>query len=72
MARFDRCYVIGEEASKIATRFTELLESNTLLGEPVKLAEGEVLFFDNHKLLHAREQYTDTNRFSSIVSHCTQ
>lgn len=67
IARFDRRYVVGEEAGKVATRFTQLLESNTLLGQSVKLEEGEVLFFNNQTLLHARETYTNTDRVSYRV-----
>lgn len=65
-ARFDKRFVIGEEAVKLALRFSQLLEGQEL-GRPLKLAEGDVLFFDNERLLHARERYSNPDRVSYRV-----
>lgn len=66
-ARFDKRFVVGEEAAKLALRFSQLLEGQELLGQPIKLAEGDVLFFDNERLLHARERYSNPDRVSYRV-----
>lgn len=64
--RFDRRYV-DQESVTLADRFTHLLEVGPIKGRTVKLHEGDVLFFNNHKMLHAREAYTDVGRVSLRV-----
>lgn len=65
--RFDKRYVIGEAATILAVRFGELLEGQEVPSQSIKLAEGDVLFFDNKRLLHAREPYSNPDRVSYRV-----
>jgi len=64
--RYDRRYADAQSV-QLADRFTQILESGRLRGHVIKLAEGDVLFFDNYRLLHARESYTDLGRVSLRV-----
>jgi alpha-ketoglutarate-dependent taurine dioxygenase len=59
--RFDARY-IDEPDTDLARRMTMILEGQTFKPEIIKLAEGDVLFFDNRKLLHARQPYSDKTR----------
>lgn len=67
IARFDKRYVISEAAAKLALRFGQMLEGQGLRSQSIKLAEGDVLFFDNERLLHAREPYSNPDRVSYRV-----
>lgn len=66
-ARFDKRYILGEASAKLALRFSQLLEGQELPSRSIKLAEGDVLFFDNERLLHAREPYSNPDRVSYRV-----
>lgn len=67
IVRFDKRYVVGETAAKLALRFSQMLEGPGLPGRSVKLAEGDALFFNNERFLHAREPYSDSDRVSYRV-----
>ena len=64
--RFDRRF-IGLEILDLAVRFDQLIRSEELLGKAIKLKEGDALFFDNHRVLHAREPYQNPDRVSYRV-----
>lgn len=64
--RFDRRYVDPEHAA-LSSRVTRLLEEEIKAGQVIKLSEGDVLFFDNRKMLHSRQPYTDLGRISFRV-----
>ena len=59
--RFDSRY-IGWPNDFFAQALARLLERQTFEAKSIKLNEGDVLFFDNHKLLHARQPYADSRR----------
>lgn len=66
LIRFDARY-IDEHNTGLASILTSLLEGQALTGTSLKLAEGDVLFFDNHRLLHARQPYSDAGRVNIRV-----
>lgn len=77
--RFDPRYM-AEQDQPFAKHLSRLLDRlGPDHGICIKLAPGDVLFFDNHRVFHAREPYTDLSRvsirvrlhpfFRTIVSH---
>jgi alpha-ketoglutarate-dependent taurine dioxygenase len=64
--RFDARYIDAPNAG-LAHRMTMILEGQTFKPEIIKLAKGDVLFFDNRKLLHSREPYSDKSRINIRV-----
>lgn len=66
VARFDMKYVTDEDRS-LAKDFQDLVARPDLPVIPIKLAEGDVLFFDNSRTLHARAPYENIERVSLRV-----
>jgi hypothetical protein len=61
--RFDRRYV-DQEYARLADEFVALVEGSLVVGRTIKMEDGDALFFDNRRLLHAREPYDNPNRLS--------
>jgi alpha-ketoglutarate-dependent taurine dioxygenase len=57
------------EHHALRAKFSAFLESSVAQtgATAIKLTEGDVLFFDNRRLLHAREPYSDPNRLNIRV-----
>lgn len=64
--RFDMKY-IGKTAKHLGGLFRSMLSDSDVPAQTVKLSEGGVLFFDNEKTLHARNEYNDLSRISLRV-----
>ena len=65
-ARFDMKYM-DETAKLLGNIFRTILNDPEVPAQTVKLSEGDVLFFDNEKTLHARNEYSDLARVSLRV-----
>jgi ectoine hydroxylase-related dioxygenase (phytanoyl-CoA dioxygenase family) len=65
-ARFDIKYM-DETAKHLGNIFRTILNDPEVPAQKVKLSEGDVLFFDNEKTLHARNEYSDLARVSLRV-----
>ncbi|GEM_PF-1270369 len=65
-ARFDMKY-IDETVKRVRNLFRTILNNPDVPVQSVKLSEGDVLFFDNVRTLHARNKYSDPNRVSLRV-----
>jgi alpha-ketoglutarate-dependent taurine dioxygenase len=61
LLRFDRKHVSGDVGSLIQ-RFCAILDSPEMPSSQVSLGSGEVLFFDNHALIHSRNAHDDPER----------
>ena len=65
-ARFDMKYV-DDTTKHLGSRFQSMISNPDVPAQTVKLSAGDVLFFDNEKTLHARNEYSDHNRVSLRV-----
>ncbi len=65
-ARFDMKY-IDESTRHVGALLRTILNDPQIPSQTVKLSEGDVLFFDNEKTLHARSEYSDPDRVSLRV-----
>jgi alpha-ketoglutarate-dependent taurine dioxygenase len=62
-ARYDQKYIAPEQRA-LGQRLGTMLSDPNLPSTSIKLAPGEILFFNNRRTLHARTPYSDPNRRS--------